>query len=336
MSVRRDGAIINEQLDLRFELRYDRTGSLFDADSVTKVEIIDTDSGTILETILTANITKIATGTYKVITSASWNTSSRSITDKWYFVIDGVENILSASTFIRSTSSPTTGMASYVSLVKLKVQDKKGILSDPSDYEEHIKDAVKEYSRRKPYIEAVKLEGTGNTYFNITDSLNNWENDFSWIFKIEYPLSQVPPQYLNDNAYEVTRMDDGDIWCRFREYIVPNDSEEFTVRFAKRNTIDDSGTTVPESDKNAVCCLAAAKCLRSIADYYLNTNDPTVDADVVSYRTRGDEASSRADKLEAEYNRQIRQRFTGKVIEQDMDAFWNYGESFMFHDRDIF
>jgi len=83
MSLRRFSAAINSILDLRMRFRYDDSGQVFDPFLVDQVEIIDSQTGTVLETIASGSITNLETGVYKVLTSASWNTTPRTIIDRW-------------------------------------------------------------------------------------------------------------------------------------------------------------------------------------------------------------------------------------------------------------
>ena len=110
MGVRRTDAVINQQLDLRLYFRYDDTGELFDPSAISKVEILDTDGTTVLETITA--ITKISIGYYKVVTSATWNTKERLIYDKWYFTpaAGGESQQGMSSTSIRDTAVPSANM----------------------------------------------------------------------------------------------------------------------------------------------------------------------------------------------------------------------------------
>lgn len=80
MSVTRANAIVNEQLALTIE--FVNAGNYYDPHSVNEVEIRN-EVGTILETIAAANITHVSTGIYRVTTSASWNTSARTVHDVW-------------------------------------------------------------------------------------------------------------------------------------------------------------------------------------------------------------------------------------------------------------
>jgi len=102
MAVRREDAIINEQLDLRIMFRYDDSGVLFDPYQIRQVEILDTDATTVLETI--TNITRLGVGEYQIITDSSWNTVSRLVYDKWYFTKSSglSEDVALEDTFIKS------------------------------------------------------------------------------------------------------------------------------------------------------------------------------------------------------------------------------------------
>jgi len=84
MSVQRESAVINEQIVLKNNFKYSQTSDYFDPLSITKVEILDSDGVTVLETITGANIIKSSTGQYYVVASAV--TSAKTIYDKWTFV----------------------------------------------------------------------------------------------------------------------------------------------------------------------------------------------------------------------------------------------------------
>ncbi len=83
MAVRRSDAVINESLDLRIVFRYDDSGQTWDPYEITKVDILADNQSTVLETI--TDITQISQGYYRVTTSASWNTTSRLVYDRWAF-----------------------------------------------------------------------------------------------------------------------------------------------------------------------------------------------------------------------------------------------------------
>jgi hypothetical protein len=326
MSVRRENAVINQQLDLRFEFRYDRNGNLFDPSSITKVEILDTDHSTVLQTLTGAQIVNLEVGRYQVIANAI--TEEKKIYDVWTHVIDGVTYVLEDSTNVLSTVSPTNGMSSFVALTKLKVQDAKGVLADPADYETLIQEALKHYSRLRPVIEVESLTGDGNSYFTIPA---NFEYRWSWIRNIEYPLDGFPPEYIDKNNYKVEETGDG-VLVRFIDTNYPGDGDNFLFRYARRHTITETANTIMAADKDAFCLLAAYYCCMSISTYYSQTQDPTLEADVIAYRTKGDEFKTRAQDFLKAFNEKVKPDQTGVIGEWDMEGYWN--TNFLFRDRD--
>lgn len=323
MSVERNAAVVGKQLILRTEYRFDRLPVLFDPDSFTKVEIIDSDGSTVLETITSANVIKDAAGKYHIVTSASWNTASKTVYDKWFIVKDGTAYERSRSTTIFTTAAPSAGIAAFVSLVKLMVQAPTigpvaSKLADPADYETMIKAAVKEYSKSRPDKKVVKLTGDGNAFFSLP---SNWEEGFSYIRDIEYTIDALPPRFIESKFYRVDEIDTGLI-CRFYESGYPGVGEFFYFRYVIPHVVDASSSTIPEADKDAMSNLAASLCCQALAEAYGHTADATIDADAINYRSRGDEFASRAKELFKLYNRHVKPDITGLIGEWDIESYW--------------
>lgn len=120
MSVRRTAAVINAELDLRMRFRYDDSGDEFNPFEVAQVQIIDAATGAILQTI-TSPITNIETGVYKITTSAGWNTTPRTIIDRWKFkkVSTSTYEYLESSCIIYS-ASVAPSETSIVTLAEVK------------------------------------------------------------------------------------------------------------------------------------------------------------------------------------------------------------------------
>jgi hypothetical protein len=79
----RENAVINNAITLRNYFKFSQTGDYFDPYAIAKVEILDSNGTTILETLTGASIVKDATGKYHVVASAI--TTAKTIYDKWYF-----------------------------------------------------------------------------------------------------------------------------------------------------------------------------------------------------------------------------------------------------------
>ena len=83
MSVTRTNAVINNTIILENIFRFAQTGDCFNPYAISKVEILDSDGVTIIETISGANIVHDSLGHYHVVASAI--TTAKTIYDKWYF-----------------------------------------------------------------------------------------------------------------------------------------------------------------------------------------------------------------------------------------------------------
>jgi len=83
MSVERESAVINNTIILRSKFQYSSTSDYFDPYAISKVEILDSDGTTVIETFTGASIVKDSTGKYHVVATAI--ASAKTIYDKWYF-----------------------------------------------------------------------------------------------------------------------------------------------------------------------------------------------------------------------------------------------------------
>lgn len=81
--VERENAVINNQIILRTNFRFSQTADLFDPYAISKVEILDSDGTTVLQTITGAGIIHDSTGKYHVVANAI--TTAKTIYDRWYF-----------------------------------------------------------------------------------------------------------------------------------------------------------------------------------------------------------------------------------------------------------
>ena len=79
----RHSAVVLRPILLTMEFRDDKTGGLFDPETVRQVEILENDGVTVIETI--QSITRIGTGKYRVQISAIL--IPKVILDRWYFTI---------------------------------------------------------------------------------------------------------------------------------------------------------------------------------------------------------------------------------------------------------
>jgi len=321
MSVERENAVVGEQLILRSEFIFDRTGVVFDPDSITSVTILDSDGSTILQTLTGADIIKDSVGNYHATTLASWNTTAKTTTDKWIFIKDGVSYTILLSTTIFDSSSPGIGMASFIELVKRKVKAPTiglNVLSDPGDYEEFITEALLEYSRRRPYQQTEKLTGDGTFFFDLP---SDWDTEFSWIEQIEYQIDRSPASIIEPKKYTVVQLDTG--WTgKFIGEYYPGNGEYFYVRYMKLHTITASATSIVDSHKRAFINLCASITCMAVAAKYGHTADASNEADAIDYNSKGDEFAARSREYYKMFDKTIKPSTSSVFAELDIPTYW--------------
>ncbi|PKN46764.1 MAG: hypothetical protein CVU59_05040 [Deltaproteobacteria bacterium HGW-Deltaproteobacteria-17] len=179
-------------------------------------------------------------------------------------------------------------MALY-DLTKTRVKDDSDRLSDPTDYDDAIAQALKRYSKFRPRLNCADIPGAGTHDIAIPA---DWEDGLSSIVSAEYPVGDVPETLLETYQWRLYRTPSG-LVIRLPEH-TPDADETVRVLYSVMHDED----SIPPVDLESVADLAASICLRMLAAKYVDTGDPLIAADVVNYRSKSDEARRAADGLE--------------------------------------
>jgi len=195
--------------------------------------------------------------------------------------------------------------------VTSRIQSTGGKLSQ-ADQDDAITQAVKRYSKDRPRELVTDLVGAGSAYLTLPTGPSNppeqFEDGFSIVRAIEFPVGNLPPTYL-----------DGEDWLLYRTptglkialtTLVPQAADTLRVTWTLRHNPGTSGqeavaTTVPDADFEAVCDLAASFCCDKLSAVYARTNDSTITADAVNYRTKAQEYASIAKQFKKRYDDHI-------------------------------
>lgn len=177
-------------------------------------------------------------------------------------------------------------------LTKANTKDDAGKLVDPTDYDNAIVEALKRYSKHRPRLACTDIAGQDGPDINLPD---DWCDGLSTIQGIEYPIGTVPESLLDARDWRFYRTPT-DTYIRFAA-VRPAGAEEVRLLY----TILHTEASVPAADLEAIANLAASVCCRKLAAAYGNTSDPTIQADVVNYRSKTDEYRRLADSLEKLY-----------------------------------
>lgn len=174
-------------------------------------------------------------------------------------------------------------------------------------YRDFVRSALKRYSIDRPRHIVVEVSGTGQRYYTISTILPNFIEGFSRITRIEAIGAVVAdkelPNYIERDDYDYFRDATG-LRLLFINH-QPDSSDTMRIEHTVLHTIDglDSETvdTVPLFDDVAIHYYGASEALRALAAKYTGTNDPTIRADVVNYRSKSRELTAMADSYVKQY-----------------------------------
>jgi len=173
-------------------------------------------------------------------------------------------------------------LQAFTRRVEELVPDAETDLDDVAAIENAIDAALWYYSRLRPEIKATDLDGDGSTY---TWSLPSDFYEFSKVVKVEYDQGEQIPDWLDPVYYTVYEdLSNGSIVRGFRMYITPSSGETVRVYYTTRRSAD----TVPDSDFEALCQLAAYYLCSSLAAKYASRFDSNLEAQILNYRTHSD------------------------------------------------
>ncbi len=168
-----------------------------------------------------------------------------------------------------------TGVASVI-------QDAANKLS-ANDRAAAVQQAIlQRYSKDHPLQVVIDIPGNGTSDLPLPEG---YEDGFSYITQVEYPGGQVPAECLQDFEWQMYRAPSGLVVRLLVD--VPAADEMVRMSFTQRHAPDAS--TIYPQDQNAVIDLSASYCFEALAAIYAQTGNNSIAADVVNYRTKGQE-----------------------------------------------
>ncbi|MDY7033990.1 MAG: hypothetical protein SVY10_19015 [Thermodesulfobacteriota bacterium] len=209
-----------------------------------------------------------------------------------------------------------------------KVKDDSGKLTNPDDYDRNINEAVSRYSRARPRIIAEDITGDGGHDYNLP---TGWDEDFSTVLQIEFPVDNVPADLLEAEDYTIYQAVTG------KKLRLLSDAPSATESFRVTHTALRDATTIPDADIDALACLAASLCCDDLANAFAQVSNSTFGADSVDHRSISDRFASRAKKLMALYKDHMGIRDDASVppasAVKDLDRDYPWGEDRLTHPR---
>jgi hypothetical protein len=162
----------------------------------------------------------------------------------------------------------------------------------PEEKDRHLQEAIRIYSKHRPREIVKEIAGDGNYDYSIASNLSYWIKGFSRIKSLEYPADEREPSYVDEDDFMVVEKEAG----QYIHFLVdtPSATQTLRVSYTGLHILSDAENTIPESDQDAVCNLAASLCSGALAQAYALTSDSTISADSVDHRSKSQEFSSRA------------------------------------------
>lgn len=211
---------------------------------------------------------------------------------------------------------------SYINDIRNSISDPESRLTD-TIIQTQLDAAVREFSRKRPRQRLAEITGdTTKEYSTPT----GWVVDFSAIGKLEYPIDQFPPTFLDErDDYELRRTADDTEKIAFVEAL--GVTEKFRIAYTTMHTVDDTTDSVPSTYYNLVVKMGTIGCLRWLATFYAQTSDPTILADVVNYRSKSGEFTSLADARQKEVDKELSDAAIA-YVEWDLLMAWRQDRLF--------
>jgi hypothetical protein len=147
---------------------------------------------------------------------------------------------------------------------------------------------VQRYSKDRSREIVTDMPGLGTSFVNMPASTpDSFEDGFSIIKSVEYPIGQVPLSLVLEENWQIYRAPAPTGLQVLFIANQPMTSEVVRFTWTARHKPD--GSTVPDVDFEAVCDYAAGLSFAALAAIYTQTGDATIMADSVNYRTKGQE-----------------------------------------------
>ena len=185
-------------------------------------------------------------------------------------------------------------LSDYQTLTDNLVRDDAGKLTS-ADRDLAIGAAVVRYSKDRPRTRVSDITAPGGHYLPLP---NGWEDGFSSLGGLEYPVGDMPPEYLETGSWGMYHTPSG-MQIMVRDALPVN----ATVRagFTARHVLTDALDTLPDTSREAVCSYAAAILLDQLASLYSGDSDSTIQADSVNHQSKASEFAARARALRKRY-----------------------------------
>jgi len=203
------------------------------------------------------------------------------------------------------------------------------LLSD-TEIKDLIRQATTRYSVDRPAELVADIDPTGTRYLTLPAT---FEDGFSVIHAIEYPIDDDPPSYLDPRDVEFYRTPavvapptPAALKLRL-SYAIDTGTATVRISYTGRRSFGTlaADTTVLYRDYDAVCDLAVSNCCEAIAQKYARLHEPILGASGMAPRDKAEVWASRARRYEARYRQAVGPALGSAIINWDSRSSWRFG-----------
>lgn len=218
-------------------------------------------------------------------------------------------------------------LSDYQTLVTDFVRDDAAKIT-PTNLDVAISAAVDRYSEDRPVDKAADLAGVSGTLIALPQA---WEAGFSVLKSLEYPVGQVPPALLDNDAWSLYLGVAGQ-----QIMLLSALPAAATVRatFTVRHTLTAAADTIPRRHREPVAKLAAASLCDQLAALYANDTDSSIGAGMAQGQTKSQAYAARARDYRKQYQETVGVAVTTPAPASAVAALRpkdSHGQPFLFH-----
>lgn len=188
-----------------------------------------------------------------------------------------------------------TPLERYVTWTVQRTQDSDALLT-PDQYADAVRAALAMYSKHRPRTLVEDLAGDGDYDYDLPD---DWVEGSSSLKTVEHPAGQREPIVLEAEDYTLYQTADATV-LRFLQ-LIPVAGETIRLTFTAPHVIDDTTTTVPVNDANAVADLAASVACEWLSSRFSQSGEPTLQADSADHTSKARDFALRATAFRNQY-----------------------------------
>lgn len=174
------------------------------------------------------------------------------------------------------------------------VRDDAGRITS-EQVDEAIAAAVAQYSAEAPRTLTVEMTGQSG---QLLTAPAGWSAGESRLVSIEYPVGEVPPEYIADGAAWVLPQPDGTEKIGLADSLPA--ASTLWVRFTAPHEVDGQTDTVADGKRLGIAMLAGARLCGQLASWYANQTDSTIAVDAVEHKSKSELWAARERQLLAQ------------------------------------